>query len=74
MNPNLSDPLTNYCSECGGSGYSYADKENQFYPIKCPTCKGTGRTDLNKLNLFKLILIVLLLIGLGFTICKFLNL
>lgn len=73
MNPNLSDPLINYCPECGGNGYSYADTEKRFCPITCPTCNGTGRGKPNSSKLSKFILVGLFLIGLGYLICKLLN-
>lgn len=61
------------CPECGGTGISYADKVNRFCPITCPTCNGSGRGKLNNNKLSTVIVICIILFGLGYAICKFLN-
>lgn len=67
------DYLHNKCSDCGGSGYQYVDGL-PLHQIACSTCNGTGRSNVNSNKLVKFLIAGLLLLGLGFLICKLLNL
>lgn len=66
------DYLHEHCSACGGRGWEYVDGI-PYHQIPCSTCKGTGRGKPNSSKLSKFILVGLFLIGLGYLICKLLN-
>lgn len=67
------DYLHNQCPDCSGAGWYYANGI-PLCQVPCPTCKGTGRGNVNSNKLSKFLIIGLILLGLGFGICKLLNL
>lgn len=69
----LEDYIHTTCSDCGGAGWYYADGI-PLHTIPCSTCNGTGHGKVNQSKLGKVILVALILLGLGFGICKLLNL
>lgn len=73
-NISTEDFFVNACPECNGTGSSYADKKNYFCPIVCPVCGGTGKAGANSSKIGKAILIAVMLLAIGFGICKLLNL
>ena len=64
----------NTCPACGGHGWYYPESGIPLHSIPCPKCNGTGLGTINKLTLSRVIGIVLILIALGYVICKLLNL
>lgn len=69
-----SDYLHDICPDCSGHGYYFPPSGIPLHSVPCPTCKGTGHGKVNKSKLFTIILICLILLGLGYSICKLLNL
>ena len=72
------EKLDNYihdtCSSCGGSGFYFPESGIPLHTVPCPKCNGTGLGKVNTTTASKGILIALILIGLGYTICKIFNL